>query len=332
LGRFESSRPRKLYFYTVISTMNRIKVFSGRANLPLAQKICRKLDIELGKVSIQDFADGEIKIKIQENVRAIDVFVVQPTYPPAENILELLLMIDAMKRASAERITAVIPYYGYARQDRKDEPRVPISAKLIADLIVTAGASRVLTIDLHAEQIQGFFNIPVDHLYATPVLVDYFKKKDLSNVVVVAPDTGRANRARGFAKRLGDNIPIAVIDKRRPSPNEAEVVTVIGDIDGRDVLIFDDIIDTGKTLIVAAKALKERNAQKIIACATHAVFSKDSVKRLENSDISEITVMDTIQLAAEKQSKKITVLSVSALLSEAIKRIHEGESVSSLFI
>jgi len=312
--------------------MKIIKVFSGRANFPLADKICNKLDIPLGKVNIRDFADGEIKIKIEENVRGIDVFVVQPTHPPAENILELLLMIDAMKRASAERISAVIPYYGYARQDRKDEPRVPISAKLFADLIVTAGASRVLTVDLHAEQIQGFFNIPVDHLYATPVLIDYFSKSDLSNLVVVAPDTGRANRARGFAKRLSDNIPIAIIDKRRPSPNEAEVITVVGDVEGKDVLIFDDIIDTGNTLIVAANSLKKRGAQKIMACATHPVFSKNSAAKLEASNITQIIVTDTIQLTKEKQNKKITVLSVSELLAEAILRIHQGESVSSLFI
>ncbi len=312
--------------------MNAIKVFSGRANIPLAQKICDSLKINLGKVSIQDFADGEIKIKIEENVRGIDVFVVQPTHPPANNILELLLMIDALKRASAERITAVIPYYGYARQDRKDEPRVPISAKLIADLIVTAGASRVLAVDLHAEQIQGYFNIPVDHLYATPVLIDYFQKRDLDNIVVVAPDTGRANRARGFAKRLSDNIPIAVIDKRRPSPNVAEVATIIGDVEGKDVLIFDDIIDTGNTLIVAANALKQRGAKNIIACATHGVFSKNASSKLEQSNISEITVTDTIQLAPAKKNSKITVLSVAELLAEAISRIHKGESVSSLFI
>jgi len=298
--------------------MNAIKVFSGRANIPLAQKICDSLKINLGKVSIQDFADGEIKIKIEENVRGIDVFVVQPTHPPANNILELLLMIDALKRASAERITAVIPYYGYARQDRKDEPRVPISAKLIADLIVTAGASRVLAVDLHAEQIQGYFNIPVDHLYATPVLIDYFQKRDLDNIVVVAPDTGRANRARGFAKRLSDNIPIAVIDKRRPSPNVAEVATIIGDVEGKDVLIFDDIIDTGNTLIVAANALKQRGAKNIIACATHGVFSKNASSKLEQSNISEITVTDTIQLAPAKKNSKITVLSVAELLAEAM--------------
>lgn len=309
-----------------------IKVFSGRANRPLAEKICQHLNINLGKVSIINFSDGEIKINIEENVRGVDVFIVQPTHPPAEHLLELLLMLDAFKRASAERITAVIPYYGYARQDRKDEPRVPISAKLIADLLVSAGASRVLTMDLHAEQIQGFFNIPVDHLYATPVLVEHFSKYDLSNLVVVAPDTGRANRARGFAKRLGDKIPMAIIDKRRPSPNQAEVVMVIGDVENKDVLLFDDIIDTGNTLILAAQALVNQGARKIMACATHPVFSNDAVSRLENSNIIEITITDTIQLPKEKISPKIKILSVSKLLADTILRIHKGESVSSLFI
>jgi ribose-phosphate pyrophosphokinase len=312
--------------------MEKFKVFTGRANPKLAEKICQQLNLELGKIKIQDFADHEIKVNVEENVRGVDVFVVQPTHPPAENLLELLLMIDAMKRSSADRITAVIPYYGYARQDRKDQPRVPISAKLIANLIVTSGASRVLTVDLHAEQIQGFFDIPVDHLYATPVLIDYFSKTDLADLVVVAPDTGRANRARGFAKRLGDNIPIAVIDKRRPEQDQAEVISVIGDVEGKDILIFDDIVDTGNTLIAAANALKERGAQKIIACATHAVFSKNCVAKLDASVIGEVTVTDTIQLSKEKQSKKITQLSVASLLAEAISRIHQGESVSSLFI
>lgn len=311
---------------------SKMKVFSGRANRPLAEKICQHLGIALGKASINNFSDGEIKINIEENVRGVDVFVVQPTHPPAENLLELLLMLDAFKRASAERITAVIPYYGYGRQDRKDEPRVPISAKLIADLIVSAGASRVLTMDLHAEQIQGFFNIPVDHLYATPVLVEHFSKYDLTNLVVVAPDTGRANRARGFAKRLGDKIPMAIIDKRRPAPNQAEVVMVIGDVEDKDVLLFDDIIDTGNTLIVAAKALEKHGARKIMACATHPVLSNDAVLRLENSNIAEITITDTIQLPQEKMSKKLNILSVSKLLAETVLRIHKGESVSSLFI
>ncbi len=310
----------------------KMKVFSGRANRPLAEKICQHLGIALGKASISNFSDGEIKINIEENVRGVDVFVVQPTHPPAENLLELLLMLDAFKRASAERITAVIPYYGYGRQDRKDEPRVPISAKLIADLIVSAGASRVLTMDLHAEQIQGFFNIPVDHLYATPVLVEHFSKYELSNLVVVAPDTGRANRARGFAKRLGDKIPMAIIDKRRPAPNQAEVVMVIGDVADKDVLLFDDIIDTGNTLIVAAQALEKQGARKIMACATHPVLSNDAVLRLEKSKIAEITITDTIQLPQEKMSKKLNILSVSKLLAETVLRIHKGESVSSLFI
>lgn len=312
--------------------MDKLKVFSGRANLMLAEKICEHLNMPLGEMKIRDFADGEIKVNIEENVRGVDVFVVQPTHPRAENLLELLLIIDAMKRSSAERITAVIPYYGYARQDRKDQPRVPISAKLIANLIVTSGVCRVLTIDLHAEQIQGFFDIPVDHLYATPVLIEYFSKANLDNLIVVAPDTGRANRARGFAKRLGDNIPIAVIDKRRPEYNKAEVISVIGDVYNKDILIFDDIIDTGNTLIAAANALKERGAQRIIACATHAVCSGTCMGKIDASVISEVIITDTIQLSKEKQSKKITVLSVSELLGQAISRIHKGESVSSLFV
>lgn len=312
--------------------MEKLKVFTGRANPRLAQRICEHLKMPVGKMNIQDFADGEIKVNIQENVRGVDVFVVQPTNPPAENLLELLLIIDAMKRSSADRITAVIPYYGYARQDRKDQPRVPISAKLIANLIVTSGASRVLTMDLHAEQIQGFFDIPVDHLYATPVLIDYFSKFNLDNLVVVAPDTGRANRARGFAKRLGDNVPIAVIDKRRPEHNKAEVISVIGDVKDKDILIFDDIIDTGNTLIAAADALKERGAQQIIACATHAVCSGSCMNKIDESVISKVTITDTIQLTKEKQNEKVTELSVSELLSQAMMRIHKGESVSSLFV
>ncbi|MCS7258551.1 MAG: ribose-phosphate pyrophosphokinase [candidate division WOR-3 bacterium] len=308
------------------------KIFSGRANYPLAQRIVDYLGVSLGKLILQDFADKEIRVKIEENVRGVDAFVIQPTHPPAENLLELLLIIDALRRASAERITAVIPYYGYARQDRKDEPRVPISAKLIANLLVTSGASRILTMDLHAEQIQGFFDIPVDHLYAAPVLIEYFRKYDLSNLVIVAPDTGRANRARGFAKRLGDNIPIAVIDKRRPEQNRAEVISVVGDVENKNALILDDIIDTGNTLLAAVDALKQRGARNIIACATHAVFSKNCFEKLDASEISEIVITDTIKLPEEKKSKKITVLSVAALLGEAIRRIHLGESVSSLFI
>jgi ribose-phosphate pyrophosphokinase len=311
--------------------LEELKVFSGRANLPLAQKIVERLGIKLGNVKIKNFADGEIRIKIEENVRGVDVFVVQPTHPPAENILELLLMIDALKRASADRITAVLPYYGYARQDRKDEPRVPISAKLVADLIVTAGADRVLTIELHAEQIQGYFDVPVDHLYSTPILIEYYQQKDFKNLVVTS-DVGRANRARGFAKRLGDDIPIAVVDKRRPEPNEAEVVNIIGKVEGKTALIFDDIIDTGGTVLKATEALLERRATKVLVCATHPVFSNDAANKLAASKIDRVVVTDTINLPGSKRNAKIEILSVSPLLAEAIARIHKGQSVSSLFI
>jgi ribose-phosphate pyrophosphokinase len=311
--------------------LEELKIFSGRANLPLAEKIVKHLGINLGDASIKNFADGEIRIKIKENVRGLDVFVIQPTHPPAENILELLLMIDALKRASADRITAVIPYYGYARQDRKDEPRVPISAKLIADLIVTAGANRVLAMDLHAEQIQGYFNVPVDHLYSAPVLIDYCKQKDFKNLVV-ASDVGRANRARGFAKRLGDKIPIVVLDKRRPEPNQAEVVNVIGEVAGKIALIFDDIIDTGGTILKSAEALLARQATDVLVCATHPVFSKDCADKITASKISKVVVTDTINLPKSKINNKIEILSVAPLLAEAIARIHKGHSVSSLFI
>ncbi len=311
--------------------LEELKVFSGRANLPLAEKITKDLGIKLGETEIRNFADGEIRIKIKENVRGIDVFVIQPTHPPADNILELLLMIDALKRSSADRITAVIPYYGYARQDRKDQPRVPISAKLVADLIVTAGANRVLTMDLHAEQIQGYFNVPVDHLYSAPILIEYFQQKDYKNLVVTS-DVGRANGARGFAKRLGDDIPIAVVDKRRPELNEAEVVNIIGEVEGKIALIFDDIIDTGGTVLKSAEALLERKATKVLVTATHPVFSKDCAKKIAASKIDKVVVTDTIDLPATKRNSKIEVLSVSSLLAEAIARIHKGQSVSSLFV
>ncbi|MEO0093394.1 MAG: ribose-phosphate pyrophosphokinase [candidate division WOR-3 bacterium] len=312
--------------------LEQLKVFSGRANLPLAEKIANYLGIKLSDAKIRNFADGEIRIKIEENVRGVDVFVIQPTHPPAENILELLLMIDALKRASADRITAVIPYYGYARQDRKDEPRVPISAKLIADLIVTAGAQRVLTMELHAEQIQGYFNVPVDHLYSTPILIDYWKQdKNSLRQLVVTSDVGRANRARGFAKRLGD-IPIAIVDKRRPEPNQAEVVNIIGEVAGKVALIFDDIIDTGGTVLKAAEALLARQAVKVLVCATHPVFSQDCVEKLAHSPIDKVIVTDTIDLPKTKRNDKIEVLSVAPLLAEAIARIHKGQSVSSLFV
>ncbi|HDQ99280.1 MAG TPA: ribose-phosphate pyrophosphokinase [candidate division WOR-3 bacterium] len=311
---------------------SKLKVFSGRANEPLARAICDRLEIEPGRCTIRNFADGEIRVKIDENVRAHDVFVVQPTLPPADNLLELLLMIDALKRASAERITAVIPYYGYARQDRKDEPRVPLSSKLVANLIERAGANRVLTMELHAEQIQGFFDIPVDHLYSTPVFIEHFPAEPTRNLVVVAPDTGRAHRARGFASRLGGAVPIAVIDKRRPEPNRTQVVSVIGKVKGLDALIYDDMIDTGGTLVSAARALMDMGALSVRALATHAVLSDPACTRLAESPLSEVIVTDTLNLPESKRIDKIRTLTISPLLAETISRIHCGQSVSSLFL
>jgi ribose-phosphate pyrophosphokinase len=309
-----------------------LKVLSGRANLPLARKIAAHLDTTLGETELRNFADGEIRVNIKESVRGADVFVIQPTQPPAENLLELLLMLDALRRASAERITAVIPYYGYARQDRKDRPRVPVSAKVVANIIERAGADRVLAMELHAEQIQAFFDIPVDHMYSTPVLVDHFRKEAADDLVIVAPDTGRANRARGFARRLGDNIRIAIIDKRRPEPNKAEVHHIVGDVAGCRALIFDDMIDTGGTLVGAARALLEAGATSVIAAATHGVLSGPARERLGGPEFESVVVTDTIDQPENNANNKIKVLSVSALLAEAIFRIHRGESVSSLFI
>ncbi|UCG43845.1 MAG: ribose-phosphate pyrophosphokinase [candidate division WOR-3 bacterium] len=311
---------------------SQLKVFSGRSNRPLADKICKHLDLPCGAAEIRNFADGEIRVNINENVRGTDVFVIQSTQPPADNLLELLLMIDALRRASAERVTAVIPYYGYGRQDRKDEPRVPLSAKLIANLISRAGADRVLTLELHADQIQAFFDIPVDHLYSLPVFIEYFPASRTKNMVVVAPDTGRANRARGFASRIGSDIPIAIVDKRRPKPNMSEVATLVGEVSGHDALILDDMIDTAGTLVGAAKALAENGTKSITALATHGVLSGPAIERLAASDIDEVIITDTIDLPLEKRLEKIKVLSVSSLLAEAVFRIHRGESVSSLFV
>jgi ribose-phosphate pyrophosphokinase len=309
-----------------------LKVLSGRANQPLAQKIAAHLEIALAETELRNFADGEIRVNITESVRGTDCFVIQPTPPPSDNLFELLLMLDALKRASAERITAVIPYFGYARQDRKDRPRVPVSAKLVANIIERAGADRVLTVELHAEQIQAYFDIPVDHMYSTPVLVDYFRNGSLDDLIVVAPDTGRANRARGFAQRLGDNIPIAIIDKRRPEPNRAEVHNIVGDVKGCRALIFDDMIDTGGTLVGAARALLGAGARSVTAVATHGVLSGPARERLSGPEFEEVVVTDTIDQPENKTNSKIKVLSVSTLLAEAIFRIHRGESVSSLFI
>jgi len=307
-----------------------MKVFCGSANTLLGKSICSYLNIEEAKIDLLRFSDGEIRVKIGENIRGRDVFIIQSTNPPAENLLELLIIMDAAKRASARRITAVTPYFGYARQDKKDEPRVPITAKLVADLITVAGANRILAMDLHVEQIQGFFDIPFDHLYATPIMVEYFKKFDLSNFIIVSPDPGSVNRSRAVAKRLG-NLPIAIIDKRRPEPNQSSVINIVGEVKGKDVLIVDDIIDTAGTIVGASKALSERGAKDIYVYCTHPVLSGEAIKKITDAPIKELVVTDTIPLG-DKIRDFITVLSVSSLLGEAIKRIHEERSVSSLFI
>lgn len=306
-------------------------LFAGSASLELTQEIARFLGITLSRSSVTRFADGELKIKIEENIRGQDVFIVQSTNPPAENLMELLLFLDAAKRASAERITAVIPYYGYARQDRKDEPRVPISAKLIADLLGVSGAHRVLTIDLHAEQIQGYFNIPVDHLYAAPVFIEYYHRKNISDYVIVSPDAGRVNRVRAFARRIGKDVPIAIIDKRRTGPNQSKVINVIGEVKGKNAIIYDDMIDTGGTVVDAAGALAEKGAREIYVSAVHGLFSANALDRLERSPIKEITVTNTVRFTREKMPEKLKILSIAELLAEAIKRIHNNESISSLF-
>jgi ribose-phosphate pyrophosphokinase len=312
--------------------LNNLKIVSGNSNIQLAQEICKGLKIPLGKANVKKFSDGEIQVEIEENVRGMDVFVVQSTCTPVNrSLMELLIMMDAIKRASAERITAVIPYYGYARQDRKVAPRVPITAKLVADLITTAGSDRLLTIDLHAGQIQGFFNIPVDHLYSAPVMVDYIRKKYANNLVIVSPDAGGVERARAFAKRLG--AALAIIDKRRPQPNESNIMNIIGDIQGKTALLLDDMVDTAGTLTQAANALREEGAQKVVACCTHPVLSGNAIEKIMQSDLEELVVTDTILLREEaKACKKIVVLSVAQLLGEAIKRIHSNDSVSSLFV
>jgi ribose-phosphate pyrophosphokinase len=312
--------------------LERIRVFSGNANIALAKKICEKLGVPLGKANVTTFSDGETRVEIDENVRGMDCFIIQSTCSPVNvTLMELLIMIDAMKRASADRITAVVPYYGYARQDRKVAPRAPISAKLVADLLTTAGANRVLSTDLHAGQIQGFFNIPVDNLFATPVLIDYMKKYYDDNTVVVSPDTGGVERARAFGKRLGASL--AIIDKRREGPNEAQVMNIIGNIKGKRVIILDDMIDTAGTVVQAANALKEAGALEVSVCCTHPVLSGPALDRLEASSLKEIIVTDTIPLSERAANfQRIKVLSVSGLLSEAVRRIYYNDSVSSLFI
>jgi ribose-phosphate pyrophosphokinase len=313
--------------------LERIRIFTGNANVALAQKISENLGISIGKAHVSAFSDGETRVEINENVRGMDVFIIQPTCPPVNvTLMELLIMIDAARRASADRITAVIPYYGYGRQDRKVAPRAPISAKLVADLITKAGANRILAMDLHAGQIQGFFNIPVDNLFATPVLLDYIKKNfQCDNLVTVSPDSGGVERARAFGKRLGASL--AIIDKRREGPNEAQVMNIIGHVKGKKVILLDDMIDTAGTVVQAAKALKEEGALEISVCCTHPVLSGPAIERIEQSDLKEVIVTDTIPLHEKaKACSRIKVLSVSGLLSEAVRRIYYNDSVSSLFI
>src|SRR5271165_2605261 len=310
----------------------KFKIFSGTANEPLADEVCHFLGMSRGQAQVIRFSDGEAYVQIQENVRGADVLVIQPTcHPVDEHLMELLLMIDALKRASARRITAVIPYFGYARQDRKDKPRAPISSKLVADLLTTAGANRALIVDLHAPQLQGFFNIPVDHLFGSPVLVDYFRKLNLPNLTVVSPDAGGVERARFFAKKV--DAALAIVDKRRVEMNVAEVMNVIGDVSGRTCLIIDDLIDTAGTLVKVAQALIENGASTVYACCSHPVLSGAAVEILVNSPIAEVVVTNTIPLSeAARQVPKIKVLSIAGLIGRAIQSIHEETSVSRLFI
>lgn len=315
-----------------------LKIFSGRANASLAREICFYLKTDIGEITLKNFSDGEVFAQYKESIRDADVFLIQPTNTPGDNIIELLLMIDAAKLASADKVCAVIPYFGYARQDRKGDSRVSIAAKVMADIIVSAGANRILTIDLHAGQIAGFFDgtpkIPVDHLYARPVFVDYFKnylqQELFAPLTLVAPDAGAVGMARSYAKRLGD-APIAIIDKRRPEANSVEVLNVVGEVEGRSVLIVDDIVDTAGTLTEGAKELKEQGAEQIFAFCTHGVLSGNAVRSIESSPIEKLFITNTISLSPDKNSKKIEVISVAEIFANAIRRIHFGESVSSLF-
>ena len=308
-----------------------LKIFTGNAHPDLGEAIARSLKVPLGRAHLARFSDGEVWFQIQDNVRGADVFVVQPTAPPVnENLMELLVMLDAFKRSSASRITAVIPYYGYARQDRKDKPRVPISAKLVADLLSTAGTDRILTMDLHASQIQGYFDVPVDHLFAAPVIIDYVLKLNLPDLTVVSPDAGGVERARAYAKRLGASL--AIVDKRRDVPNVAEVHNVIGEVEGRTALIVDDIVDTAGTLAKVAEAIKAAGAREILASSSHAVLSGHAVEKIEKSPLSKLIVSNSIPLPPEKRSDKIVSLSIAKLLGRAIKNIHDETSVTSLFV
>ena len=311
--------------------MNKLEIFSGNANPQLAQDICAELGKKLGGMMVERFSEGEVRVKIDDNVRGKDVFIVQPTCPPVnENLMELLIIIDALKRASAGRITAVVPYYGYARQDRKDQPRVPISAKLVANLLTVAGSDRILTMDLHAGQIQGFFDIPLDHLFAVNVFVEHITNKlKLKDFVVVSPDVGGIKTARAYAKRLG--AALAIVDKRRVSPEKAEAMNILGEVSGKNAILVDDLVATGGSLLEAAHALKKSGVKKIYAAVVHGVLSGDAMKNVENSILEELIITDTIPLGANKKHPKIKVLTVAPLLADAIKRIHQEESISCLF-
>lgn len=308
-----------------------MKVFSGRSNLPFAKAVTEHLGISLGKVAISEFSDGEIWVKYEENIRGQDVFIIQSTHPPAENIVELILMIDAAVRASAQRVTAVIPYYGYGRQDRKEQPRVPISARVMMDLVGSVGANRVLTMDLHSAQIQGFTNMPFDHLYARQIIFERLREFDLSldGSVILAPDTGSAPMAQSFAKHLG--VGFALVDKRRSAPNEAEIAHLIGEMAGKHVFIIDDMIDTGGTIVSAAAAAKEQGARTVHTVATHGLFSGDAPERIQQSQIDRVIVSDTVNIPQERRFDKLEIISVAALFAKGIQCIHDGESISALF-
>ena len=308
---------------------SQVKIFSGSSNPDLVAEIADKLGVELGSVTIRRFSDQEIWVKFNENIRGADVFIVQATNPPAENILELLIMIDAALRASARRITAVIPYYGYARQDRKDQPRVALTSKLIANLLTSAGVARVLTMDLHASQIQGFFDIPMDHLYGSYVFADYYRHKAIPNLVVVSPDIGSLRVARAYAKRL--KVDLALVDKRRPNPNEVEVMAIIGDVKNKNILFVDDLVDTAGTLTSAAEAVCKEGALDIYVAATHALLSGNAIEKIMKSPIKELTVTDSIQIENEKKMPKLKILSVAPLFARAIGRIHNEKSISILY-
>jgi ribose-phosphate pyrophosphokinase len=305
-----------------------IKIFSGTSNPKLAESIAEHVNLPLGKILVDRFSDGEIRVKFEENIRGEDVFLIQSTQPPSDNLMELLIMVDAARRASAARITAVIPYFGYARQDRKDRPRVAITAKLVANLITHAGVDRVLTMDLHAAQIQGFFDIPLDHLYASAVFTEHFRQKEIPNLCVVAPDVGSITLARAYSKRL--NASLAMVDKRRPRPNVSEVMNVIGSVKEKNVVLFDDLIDTGGTITSAANILREKGAKEVYAACTHPILSGNAIEKIEKSVLTKLTVTDSVP--GKLVHEKIEVLSCAKVFSDAIKRIHNEESISSLFV